>query len=301
MIKYFLTFLFLISMCNISYASVSVSSFLTADDVTVTHLEEQRVAFQGAINSADGGLIQSGTITSAKLDANTNPENRWNEAFNDFVYTGLLPPTSASLTAITTAGTAYINGARVLKDATSKLYTASKWTYVDLSSTGTYTYSETAITGSEPAVASNSIRLARVSTDSSTVLSIIDRRITSISTASVYVGSFTRDISTASGDQTITGVGFTPKAVMFLSGVQSDTATVSWGIGDGTSAGDLTDRSDASGGYEINSGESINMTQGAGAQAKAYISSFNTDGFVLTWIKAGSPTGTATVRYLAFR
>ena len=166
---------------GVSYgAPITVPQFLTPDDVTVTHLEQLRVATVNAINSADGGLLQAGTVPASKLDANANPENRWNEAFNDFVYTGLTIPTSASLSSTTTAGTGFIYGTRVLKDATAHTYTASKHTYVDLSNNGTYTYNEVAIGASEPSVTANSIRLARVSTDATTVLAVRDDRVTAI-------------------------------------------------------------------------------------------------------------------------
>lgn len=162
---------------------INVDPWVTADDVTVTHLENQRVTFQGAINSADGALLQNGTVSASKLDANANPENRWNEAFNDFVFTGLIPVSSdTSLVAITTAGTAYIYGARVVKDATSKTYTASKDTYVDLSKTGTFTYSEVNNGSPTPSVASNSIRLALVSADTS-IFMITDKRVRTIALA----------------------------------------------------------------------------------------------------------------------
>ena len=169
-------------MAHICEASITVADFVTADDVSVTHLQTFKNTVVNAINSADGGLLQSTTVTTAKLNDNANPEKRWDESFTDFVYTGLLPPTSASLSSTTTAGTAYIEGVRVVKDATAKTYTASKHTYVDLSKTGTYTYSEVAINASEPAVTANSIRLARVSTDTTTVLSVRDDRSTTMTT-----------------------------------------------------------------------------------------------------------------------
>ena len=61
--------------------------------------------------------------------------------------------------------------------------TASKQTYVDLASNGTYTYSEETIGATEPSVTTNSIRLARVSTDATTVLSVRDDRTTTITLA----------------------------------------------------------------------------------------------------------------------
>ena len=179
MIRVLLLFL-MMALASPSYASISCNDYVTADDVTISNLQTCKNTVVNAINSFDGSLIQNGSVTAAKLDANASPENRWNEAFNDFVYTGLTIPTSVSLSSTTTAGTAYINGTRVVKDATAKTYDAQRWTFVDLSSTGVYTYSTVSFSATEPSVATNSIRLARVSTDSTTVLSVRDDRVTNI-------------------------------------------------------------------------------------------------------------------------
>lgn len=185
-----LTLLLFFGIITNSYAgAINVDQFVTADDVTIAHLEQMRATFQTAINAKDGSLLQAQTISTAALDANANPENRWNEGFNDFIFTGLLPPTSSDLTSVTTSGTVYMNGVRVVKDATSKTYTASKQTFVDISSTGTFTYSEVTIGASEPSVAANSIRLARVSTDGTTVAAVRDDRVTTITLAAGSTGS----------------------------------------------------------------------------------------------------------------
>jgi hypothetical protein len=101
------------------------------------------------------------------------------EAFNDWTYSGCLPVTSANLTSIIGAGIAYAGGDRIEKDATSHDYTATKFTYVDLKSDGSYLYTE--ITpDSAPALASNTVRLARVETDSDNIVAVTDLRIMSI-------------------------------------------------------------------------------------------------------------------------
>jgi hypothetical protein len=161
---------------------ISVDPFISPDDVTIPHLEQFRTRVVDAINSFPGTNIQAGTIPSTAMDANGNIVTRWAEAFNNFVYTGLLPTTTvATLTSTTSAGTAYINGYRVVKDATGHLYTATKWTFVDLSQNGTYTYSETTIGAAEPAVATLSIRLCRVTTDGTAITAVRDDRVLSIS------------------------------------------------------------------------------------------------------------------------
>ena len=174
-------------LCVKAYsAPVVVQSYQSPNDVSVTNLENNQNAIVNGINSADGALIQAGTISANALTNNANPEERWGRAFNDWVFEGLTTPTSGSLTATTTAGSAFITNATnqqkfVEKDATANTYTATKWTYIDLSSSGTYTYVESTIDTAEPAVTANSLRLSRVSTDGTTVTAVRDDRTTSIS------------------------------------------------------------------------------------------------------------------------
>ena len=298
--KIFLASMFILSMLFIieegHCASVNVSAFISPDDVTITALETMRSTFQGAINSSDGSLIQGTSVSSGKLDANSNPENRWNEAFNDFVYTGLLPPTSVTLVSTTTAGTAYINGARVVKDAINKTYTASKHTFVDLSSTGTYTYSEVAINATEPSVSTNSIRLARVSTDSTKVLSVRDDRVVTVSTATFKVGTFTRDVSLANGTQAITGVGFKPKIIEMFCSIPT-TAAASVGFSDGTTHESIINRHPETANTWGAGTNLLSMVTASSTEANAVLTTFDADGFTVTWNKIASPTGTATCQY----
>lgn len=92
-----------------------------------------------------------------------------------YVYTGLTPAVDvASLTTNVSAGTAYINGYRVNKSATSQTYTASMDTYLDLSQTGVFTQSAVSIGATAPTVAANSARLAKVTTDGTGVTSVTD-------------------------------------------------------------------------------------------------------------------------------
>ena len=180
--KKLITLFLMLMICGIAHARITVDAYLVSSDVTIPQLNINQNRMVDEINSLPGDNIQSGTITSDHLDDNTNPVKRWDEAFNDFVFTGLLPPTtSGTLTSTTTLGTAYIEGVRVVKDATANAYTATKWTYVDLSSSGTYTYPETAIDASEPTTTSNSIRLVRVTTNATEVTAVQDKRVTSIS------------------------------------------------------------------------------------------------------------------------
>ena len=112
------------------------------------------------------------------------------------------------------------------------------------------------------------------------------------------VGSFTRDLSLASGTQAVTGVGFSPKAVIFFSTVNSS-LKASWGMDDdvtavgvGYNGGDIV--------YNT-LGSSISIKDGAGNNYDGTINSLDSDGFTINWTKTASPTGTVTVNYIAFR
>lgn len=112
------------------------------------------------------------------------------------------------------------------------------------------------------------------------------------------VGSFTRDTATASGTQAITGVGFTPKAVIFLSVINSTSAS-SIGVDDGTTDGSVNTLAAA---WTFGtSGAAIDVIVSGTNQYQGSISSFDADGFTITWTKLNSPTGTITSAYLALR
>lgn len=114
------------------------------------------------------------------------------------------------------------------------------------------------------------------------------------------VGSFTRDISLASGSQAITGVGFQPTAVLFLSNVTT-TAQISVGVDDGTNVGAVIDNNGGSTDtYVSGTSNSISLRVDGSNRAEAAIQSLDSDGFTLSWTKTGFPTGTATMIYLAW-
>lgn len=99
------------------------------------------------------------------------------DAIASFVVTGLTTAATAGLAADTAVGIAYAGGHRVQKTATtSKTYTASKDTYVDLSSTGAFTYTAVTNGAAAPAIAASSVRLAKVVTDGTTVTGVTDLR-----------------------------------------------------------------------------------------------------------------------------
>ena len=118
-----------------------------------------------------------------------------------------------------------------------------------------------------------------------------------------YVGSFTYDISTASGTQAITGVGFTPVAVIFMGSVNNVAGQASWGFDTLTGRQNMYDNyARTANTYGIDAAASITvMNTGVPDYVNGQISAFGADGFTITWTKANSPTGTLTCRFLALR
>lgn len=121
-----------------------------------------------------------------------------------------------------------------------------------------------------------------------------------LSTTNFKTGSFTYDVSTASGTQTISGLGFTPKQVDFIAYFSSggNTASISWGYDDKVSPVSVTNQT---GTFAPQSpgAVSIVLTVSGGNQVTAVLTAFANGSFTLTWTKQGSPTGTATILYSA--
>lgn len=111
--------------------------------------------------------------------------------------------------------------------------------------------------------------------------------------------SFTRDLSLASSDQTLTGFGFTPRNIIVLAGVNG-AVECSWGFSDGGVNANLMSQGDiAADQMGIEATACIHILQTALDFQTAVVKSFNNDGLVLTWTKTGTPAGTATLIVLA--
>ncbi|HOD97829.1 MAG TPA: hypothetical protein PLT63_03545 [Syntrophales bacterium] len=105
------------------------------------------------------------------------------------------------------------------------------------------------------------------------------------------------DLSTESGDQSITGVGFRPCAYIFLGTISAD---VVWNIGFYALAA-----------YSIQfRGDTSKMLSGPGYISRIYLSSgsvntvpksIESDGITITHTKSGSPTGTLVQYWMFFR
>lgn len=108
----------------------------------------------------------------------------------------------------------------------------------------------------------------------------------------------TRDMTAASGDVSYTGVGFAPKCLIVFAFIDGSSLT-----SHGTSSG-LSNY----GSYKTGDGTVQNtvnrliqaMLDGANYQY-ATIKSLDADGFTLSWVKGGAPTGTLIVDIIAIK
>lgn len=101
-----------------------------------------------------------------------------------------------------------------------------------------------------------------------------------------------RDLSTASGTQNITGAGFRPKgALVFQCLLNSDTASV--GIVGGSNVNKVMGYV-PSVGWSFNGSSCLYADKGGGA-FQLGTGTFTADGMDVAWTKTGSPTGTIDI------
>lgn len=113
--------------------------------------------------------------------------------------------------------------------------------------------------------------------------------------------SVTRDISTASGNQAVTGVGFVPTAVFLFCSVNT-VAGVSLGFADSAlGGGSVIQATDAATVFGVSTNAIYYGNQAGSTGVAGTIGSYDSDGFTIAWTKLGSPTGTLTIKALCFR
>lgn len=114
--------------------------------------------------------------------------------------------------------------------------------------------------------------------------------------------TFTRVMSLASGNQSVTGLGFQPRSIHWLTAVAAALSPYgSVGFSDG-----ITNQCSETGpGFvtpEIGIAGITRDTGGAGANFNQFtLVSFDSDGFTVAWQKLGAPVQTATVIALCYR
>ena len=182
----------LILIPSASYAN-TVSLHTVSNDNTLAAINDNFTNVANRLNgdidgSTDGGSTTSNlaqdTVFEINMADDANPRLRDSEllsvttdsttAQNTFVYSGGIPADDTDLTSNISACVAYINGYRVSKAATAQTYTASRDNWLDLSQTGVYTVTAVTVGAAEPAVAANSARLAKVTTDGTEITAITD-------------------------------------------------------------------------------------------------------------------------------
>jgi hypothetical protein len=115
-------------------------------------------------------------------------------------------------------------------------------------------------------------------------------------------GSFTRDISLATGTQPITGVGFTPTRCSWSSGGVG--FALSTGYSDSAKTGRATIILDGAGTGGQSTGVSFSIYYSNSAASNIYsgnVSTYDADGFTISWTKTGTPTGTLTISFMCER
>lgn len=110
--------------------------------------------------------------------------------------------------------------------------------------------------------------------------------------------TFTRDMTTATGTQAVTGVGFTPTAIVFVYTI-SGTAQEGVGFSDSSKAGRNRNYLSPTGWFV--GAQAISASVSSGNYQIGDVSTYDSDGFTISWTKAGSPTGTLTVYALCLR
>lgn len=121
-------------------------------------------------------------------------------------------------------------------------------------------------------------------------------------TPNVFVGTFTRDTTTASGTQAITGVGFTVKAVIFFANESNAAGETSWGLDDGTRSNVLFDRNPVTAdAYSETADNTVSIydVESSTLTYAGVVSTLGSDGFTITWTRGSTPSGTLRVNYLA--
>ncbi len=112
----------------------------------------------------------------------------------------------------------------------------------------------------------------------------------------VEFGATTRDLTTASGSQSVSTTN-TVKGVIIFAGVNAS-QKVSFGGSNGTAHGSIGRRDSGTPGWYTGSNIIIHIG-GVSSDFQTATVSITSSGFELNWTKNGSPTGTADIEYLA--
>ena len=110
--------------------------------------------------------------------------------------------------------------------------------------------------------------------------------------------SSTRDLSAATADVSYTGAGFTPTSIVALWTINY---SFSFGVGVSDSTKGAANAEQYASTKFYSSTYLLDIGTAAGVNQYAAVKTYDSDGFTLTWGKTGSPTGTATIRFLCLK
>lgn len=128
--------------------------------------------------------------------------------------------------------------------------------------------------------------------------------ITALQANPYKLATFTRVLSVASGNQSVTGVGFMPRLIQFQTGISGGATWYSAGQSDGTTNTCIETALNSGGtlGSFIQPFAGVQRDNAAGTNLQTFvIVTMDADGFTVAWTKTGSPTATATVNAICFR
>ena len=115
------------------------------------------------------------------------------------------------------------------------------------------------------------------------------------------VGTFTRDATTASGTQSVTGVGWAPTLLLLHANINGASASSLGFVNAGASISIFDDNPNGAGTYAVSGTNGIYISGPAPAAVQFALATFDADGFTFNVTKVGAPAGTITVHYVAFR
>ena len=102
--------------------------------------------------------------------------------------------------------------------------------------------------------------------------------------------------ATLTGDQSITGVGFTPRYVMcFMSEAAADVYSAGWSINGASTGISYVKASDAN--WYTGMTRAMGTLYSPGGQAKPEFVSIDSNGFTITRTKSSSPAGTVRISW----
>lgn len=116
------------------------------------------------------------------------------------------------------------------------------------------------------------------------------------------LGTFTRDMTAASGTQAVTTTGITPRYIVFLAGIDA-TSSGQNSIGFSNSTVNyclVDDRQSSANQNFVDVDDCIHIVVGASVTYQGDVSALAAGSFTVNWTRTGAPTGTMTVAFMAF-